>query len=294
VSVATPVASGPSAPTPAAMPRRTPGIGERFASSLVGAATVVAVLFLGIPIVALIARAIFGGALEAGVSPRIVDALVLSLVTSGVSLMLAFTFGTPLALALALARRSFRGRVLVETLVDLPIVLPPAVAGLALLRVFGRRGLLGAPLETLGIANPFATVAVILAQTFVSAPFHIRAARAGFAGVDHEVDDAARVDCAGEWSVFRHVTVPLAGGALTAGLVMTWARALGEFGATITFAGAIQGRTETLPIAVYAEFQSSLDASIAAAAILVAVAFAVLAAVRFMHWRAAIDLGRLR
>jgi molybdate transport system permease protein len=94
--------------------------------------------------------------------------------------------------------------------------------------------------------------------------------------------------------VFRHVTVPLAGGALTAGLVMTWARALGEFGATIMFAGAIQSRTETLPIAVYAEFQSSLDASIAAAAILVAVAFAVLAAVRFMHWRAAIDLGRLR
>ena len=146
-------------------------------------------------------------------------------------------------------------------MVDLPIVLPPSVAGLALLLVFGRRGLLSAPFEFLGISVPFTTIAVILAQIFVSAPFFIRSARTGIAGVDHDLEDAARVDGASERQLFRSITVPLASAALAAGLVMSWARALGEFGATIMFAGNVEGRTQTLPLVVYSEFQGGdLDA----------------------------------
>jgi molybdate transport system permease protein len=168
----------------------------------------------------------------------------------------------------------------VETLVDLPIILPPSVAGLALLLVFGRRGLLGDGLAVLGVSIPFTTLAVILAQAFVAAPFFVRAARAGIRAVDRDLEDAARVDGATELGVARHVTLPLAASAISAGLVMAWARALGEFGATIMFAGNIAGRTQTLPLLVYSEFQGSLDAALVAAAILVVAAFGVLVAVR--------------
>ncbi len=179
---------------------------------------------------------------------------------------------------------------MLEAIVDLPIVLPPSVAGLALLLVFGRRGLLAAPFEVLGFSVPFTTVAVILAQTFVSAPFFIRSARTGIAGVDRDLEDAARVDGASEAQLFRAITVPLASAALAAGLVMSWARSLGEFGATIMFAGNVEGRTQTLPLVVYSEFQGGdLDASIAAAAILVLAAFGVLVAVRVFHWGRAWD-----
>jgi molybdate transport system permease protein len=241
-------------------------------------------LFLGVPVVTLVARALLNGSLGTALgSPAVLDALSLSLVTTAVSLSLTVAFGLPLAYVLA--RRQFRGKGWLETVVDLPIVLPPSVAGLALLLVFGRRGLLGPPLEVLGISVPFTTVAVILAQTFVSAPFFIRSARTGLAGVDRDLEDAARVDGASEAQLFRSITAPLAGAALAAGLVMSWARALGEFGATIMFAGNIGGRTQTLPLVVYARFQGGdLDQSIAAAAILVLAAFGVLAAVRVFHW----------
>ena len=193
-------------------------------------------------------------------------------------------------LAYVLARRTFPGKRLVEIVIDLPIVLPPAVAGLALLLVFGNRGLLGSQLNALGWSIPFTTIAVILAQTFVSAPFFVRSARSGIAGVDRDFEDAARVDGASESHLFRTITVPLASSALAAGLVMSWARALGEFGATIMFAGSIEGRTQTLPLVVYAEFGAGdLDASIAAATVLVLAAFGVLAAVRVFHWGRALD-----
>jgi molybdate transport system permease protein len=157
--------------------------------------------------------------------------------------------------------------------------------------VFGRRGLLNAPFEFLGIEVPFTVIAVILAQVFVSAPFFVRSARTGFAGVDRDLEDAARVDGATEGQLFRSITVPLASTALAAGLVMSWARALGEFGATIMFAGNIEGRTQTLPLVVYAEFQGGdLDASIAAAAILIVAAFGVLIAVRVLHWGRFLDI----
>jgi molybdate transport system permease protein len=246
-------------------------------------------VFLGLPIVVLIGRAVLDGSLATTIGSRIVlDALLLSLVTTAASLVLTIAFGLPLAYALA--RRRFRGKGWLEAIVDLPIVLPPSVAGLALLLVFGRRGLLGEPLDVLGIAIPFTTVAVILAQFFVAAPFFIRSARTGIANVERDLEDAARVDGASEVQLFRTITLPLASAALAAGLVMTWARSLGEFGATIMFAGSVEGRTKTLPLLVYGEFQGGdLDASVAASAILVLAALGVLVAVRVLGWGRVLD-----
>ncbi len=247
-------------------------------------------LFLGLPVATLVVRALLEGSFQVALaSPEVLDALWLSLVTTSISLVVTVVLGLPLAFVLA--RRRFRGKAILEAVVDLPIVLPPSVAGLALLLVFGRRGLLSAPFNLLGISVPFTTIAVILAMTFVSAPFFIRSARIGIAGVDRDLEDAARVDGASERQLFRSITAPLAGTALAAGLVMTWARSLGEFGATIMFAGNVQGRTQTLPLVVYSEFQSGgLDASIAAASILVLAAFGVLVAVRVFHWGGILDV----
>ncbi len=269
-------------------PRRV-GRGRWGGRALVVVATLFT-LFLALPVVALIAHALVEGSLvrTAG-APAVMAALSLSLWTTTVSLAVTVSVGLPLAVVLA--RRRFRGKWLIEALVDLPIVLPPSVAGLALLLAFGRRGLLGDSLELVGLSIPFTTLAVILAQVFVSAPFFVRSARAGIAGVDRDLEDAARVDGASEPHLFRHVTVPLAGAALGAGLVMSWARSLGEFGATIMFAGNITGRTQTLPLVVYAEFGAGdLDASIAAAVILVLAALGVLVAVRLSHGGRVLDL----
>jgi molybdate transport system permease protein len=248
-------------------------------------------MVFALPVAVLLVRAVGGGSiLRALGNPAVTDALVLSLVTTACSLVLTIAIGLPLALVLA--RRLFRGKWLLETIVDLPIVLPPSVAGLALLLLLGRRGLLGAPLQALGITIPFTVLAVVVAQVFVSAPFFIRSARAGFASVDRDLEDAARVDGARERDLFRRVTVPLAAPALAAGLVMAWARALGEFGATIMFAGSVAGRTQTLPLLVYGEFGGGdLDAAIAAAAVLVLAAGGVLVAVRGLHWGRALDTG---
>jgi molybdate transport system permease protein len=265
-------------------PGRHPG-----SSSLAMVAGLTA-LFLGLPVAVLVIRALLDGSLANALTTQVVlSALSLSLVTTTISLSLTVALGLPLAFVLA--RRRFRGAGFVDAIVDLPIVLPPAVAGLALLLVLGRRGLFGGALASAGLEIPFTTLAVILAQTFVSAPFFVRSARTGLASVDRDLEDAARVDGASEPQVFRSITIPLAGTALAAGLVMTWARALGEFGATIMFAGNVEGTTQTLPLVVYGEFQGGdLDASIAAAAILVLAALGVLVAVRGLHWRRALDL----
>jgi molybdate transport system permease protein len=250
--------------------------------------SVIGLLFLGLPVLALLARAVLGEELLAQASDKaVLDALVLSLTTTLASLILIILFGTPLALLLA--RREFRGKWLADVLVDLPMILPPTVAGLALLLAFGRRGTLGTPLEAIGITIPFTTFAVILAQTFVAAPLYIRSLRAGFAAVERTVEEAAEVDGASRFTLLTRVTLPLAAPAVGAGLALAWARALGEFGATIMFAGNIEGRTQTLPLVVYSEFQSSLDASVAAAAVLVTAAFGVLVAVRLTRWRGGID-----
>ena len=265
---------------------------QRIPAAVVVVAAIAAAL-LALPVVALLGKAIVDGALAGALAnDAIVAALTLSLLTTAVSLVITVVLGTPLAFVLA--RRRFPGSPLVEAIVDLPIVLPPSVAGLALLLAVGRRGLLGEPLGALGVELPFTTAAVILAQTFVSAPFFIRSARTGFAGVDRDLEDAARVDGASERELFRAITVPLAGAALAAGLVMSWARSLGEFGATIMFAGNVEGQTQTLPLVVYSEFQGGeLDRSIAAAAILVLAAFGVLLAVRVLHWGRVFELRSL-
>jgi molybdate transport system permease protein len=275
-------------------PREASTPRERGRTTGWGSAAVVVIagifaVFLALPIVTLIVRSILNGSLAAiAGSSALLAALGLSLVTTAISITITVAFGLPLAFVLA--RRSFRGKWLVEAIVDLPIVLPPAVAGLSLLLVFGRRGLLSGPMQATGIDIAFTTIAVIAAQVFVSAPFFVRSARAGIAGVDRDLEDAARVDGATEGRLFRDITVPLAGAVLAGGLVMSWARALGEFGATIMFAGNVEGRTQTLPLVVYAEFQAGdLDASIAGAAILVLAALGVLVSVRVFHWGRALD-----
>lgn len=239
--------------------------------------------FLALPVLALLMRALQSGALVSALAGRaVLDALLLSLTSTAVSLVIVMALGTPLAFVLA--RTTFRGKTLAEALVDLPIVLPPSVAGLALLFAFGRNGLAGESLQLLGLALPFTTLAVIVAQVFVSMPFFVRAARSGFRTIEPEVEEAARVDGASENAVLGRITLPLAAPALGAGLVLAWARALGEFGATILFAGNIEGRTQTLPLLVYSEFQDSLDSAMAAATILVLAALAVLVAVRLLRW----------
>jgi len=258
--------------------------------ALGGAAAILAA-FLALPVATLVGRAVGSGGFVAAIgSPVVISALSLSLATTAASLVLIVAFGTPLAFLLA--RRRFPGSGLVETVVDLPLVLPPSVAGLALLLVFGRRGLLGESLDAAGLAVPFTAVAVVLAQVFVAAPFYVRAARAGIASVPRDLEDAARVDGASEPGVFRHVMVPLAAPALAAGLVMSWARSLGEFGATILFAGNFAGRTQTLPLVVYGEFGGGdLEAAIAAATVLVVAAVAVLVAVRLGRRGRVLDLA---
>jgi molybdate transport system permease protein len=178
------------------------------------------------------------------------DALRLSAITTLLTLMLAVTLGTPLAFVLA--RRNFPGREAIDTLIGLPIVLPPAVAGVGLLMAFGRRGLLGPTLAGLGVTVGFTTAAVVLAQLFVSAPFYVRAARTAFESVDQELEIVSRTLGVSNWRTFWRVTVPVALPGLISGSVFCWARALGEFGATIMFAGSFQGRTQTMPLAIYA------------------------------------------
>ena len=247
-------------------------------------------LFLAIPVAALVVRAVATGSLSvAFATPAVMDALTLSLATTSVSLVVILLFGTPLAYVLA--RRRFRGAGIVETVLDLPLVLPPSVAGLALLLAFSRTSLLGGALDVAGIQIPFSTLAVVMAQTFVAAPFFVRAARAGISRVEHDLEDAARDLGASEGTVARLVTLPMAAPALAAGAVMCWSRALGEFGATIMFAGNLPGVTQTMPLVVYSKFQSGdLEASIAAATILILAAFGVLIAVRTLRWPRALDL----
>ena len=216
-------------------------------------------------------------------------ALRVSLVTSGISLALMLIVGTPVAYWIATTR--LPGTAVLQTLFELPLVLPPAVAGIGLFAAFGRSGMLGAQLDALGIQLPFTQAAVVMAMTFVAGPLYLRQAQAAFAAVDPDMLAAARTLGAGRWKVFLEVAVPLASAGLSAGAALGWARALGEFGATIMFAGNVQGRTQTLPLVVYSEFGGGdLDASIAAAAILVLAAFGVLVSVRVLHWGRALDI----
>jgi molybdate transport system permease protein len=230
----------------------------------------VALVFLTMPLLALVIRSLQNSAWDNLPDTGILSAIGLSFVSTFITLVITIIFGTPLAYLLA--RQRFPFKWLVSVLVELPIVLPPAVAGLALLITYGRRGVLGPVLGQLGISLPFTFAAVVMAQTFVAAPFYIRSAAVGFHGVPREVEDAARVDGAGGWSLFWFVTLPLAFRPLAAGLILCWARALGEFGATILFAGSLQGRTQTMPLLIYNVIERDIDAAIWTGLILVVLA----------------------
>jgi molybdate transport system permease protein len=239
--------------------------------ALLGAVTLsaaaVALAFLVLPVAAIFLRVPPGKLLHQLTSPVVTDALIVSAKTSLIAQALILLFGTPLAYLVA--SRRFRGRALVVTLVELPLVLPPAVAGIGLLALFGRAGLLGT-----GI--PFTQTAVVLAVAFVSSPLYVRQAIASFEAVDPDVVAAARTLGAGPARTFFRVVLPLARGGLAAGEALAFARGLGEFGATIMFAGSLQGLTQTLPLAIYQEFGIDFDTALAMGALLVVVSAALL------------------
>jgi molybdate transport system permease protein len=235
-------------------------------------------LFLLLPLVALVLRVNLERLLANLRDSAVTQAIGLSLITTALTVLITVVAGTPVAYLLA--RRRFRGRTALDTLIDLPMVLPPSVAGIALLVAFGRRGLLGQYISAAGLEIAFTQVAVVLAQTFVAAPFYVKAAVAGFAGVDRDLEQAAALDGAAPPQIFRYVTLPLAWTALFGGAVMTWARALGEFGATIIFAGNFPGRTQTMPLAIYLGFELELNVALTLSVILLCTSFAVLFVVK--------------
>jgi molybdate transport system permease protein len=246
-------------------------------------------LFIGLTLISLFTRTSLTNLLANLDQHQVAQAISLSLATSLTTTLCTLVFGTPVAYLLA--QRRFRFYRLVDTLIDLPVVLPPSVAGVALLMAFGRRGLLGAWLSAAGISIPFTFVAVIMAQTFIAAPLYVKAAAIGFAGIDSELKQAAALDGADRWQIFRHIVLPLAWVALLSGSVMTWARALGEFGATIIFAGNFPGRTQTMPLAIYLGFEIDLNVALTLAIILLCLSFLVLVVVKgILHRRLDVDL----
>ncbi len=206
------------------------------------------------------------------------DALLVTLKTNAIAMALILLIGTPTAYLIG--TRRFRGRSLAVTLVELPLVLPPAVAGIGLLAAFGRVGLLGTPISWLGLQITFSQIAVVMAITFVASPFYLRQGIAAFEALDQNLVDAARTLGAPPARVFFRVALPLALGGLGAGAALAFARGIGEFGATIMFAGSFQGRTETLPLAIYAEFSASFDIALTISALLVVLSAMILLAVK--------------
>ncbi|MDJ0953907.1 MAG: ABC transporter permease [Acidimicrobiia bacterium] len=249
------------------------------------ALAVAAVLLFALPLFGLLVRTPWSGLGEILGSEVARDALWLSLVTSLGATIVALILGLPLAWLLA--RIEFPGRALVRGLVLLPLVLPPVVGGAALLFTFGRRGLIGGPIDELtGLVLPFSTWGAVLAATFVAMPFLVITMEGALRNLDTRYEGAASTLGAGRWMVLRRVTLPLVAPSLAAGLVLTWARALGEFGATITFAGNLQGRTQTLPLAVFVALESDRDVAVALSLVMVAISLTVLVALRHRWWGA--------
>jgi molybdate transport system permease protein len=235
--------------------------------------------FFVIPLVGLLLQTPWGSALNELGSPQLLAALRLSLLASFSATAIAVVLGVPLAWTLA--RLAFPGRAVLRALTVLPMVLPPVVGGVALLLAFGRRGLLGGWLATtFGIHLPFSTAGAIMAETFVAMPFLVITVEAGLRSMDTRFEDAARTLGANRWTVLWRVTLPLVRPSLVAGAVLCWARALGEFGATITFAGNFPGRTQTMPLAVYLALESNPDTAIVLSLVLLAVSLAVLIGLR--------------
>ncbi|MDQ3733224.1 MAG: ABC transporter permease [Actinomycetota bacterium] len=240
---------------------------------------VVGIAFLVLPMVGLLIRAPWPDLLERLAEPQVGQALRLSLITATISTAVAMVLGVPIAWVLA--RSNIRGRSILRALVTVPLVLPPVVGGVALFLVLGRRGIIGGWLyETFGLSLPFTTTAVVIAQTFVAMPFLVISVEGALRAADARFEDAAATLGAGGWSTFRRVTLPLVAPGIAAGAVLCWARALGEFGATITFAGNFPGTTQTMPLAVYLALQSDPEAAIVLSLVLLAVSLATLALLR--------------
>ena len=246
------------------------------AGILGGGGAVLYVLFIGLPVVALLVRAAQqSDFLDAVTGDVALTALRLSLVTSIVSMAVVILLGTPFAYLLA--RSDSPWARVVDGLVELPLVLPPVVAGVAMLMAFGRNGLIGPGLEDLGITIPFTTAAVVFAQIFVASPFFIRAAKLGFQSVAMDYEDVAQTLGLSPWRTFFRITLPLAGPAMFTGLGLAWARALSEFGATMMFAGNLTGETQTMPLAIMTAMETSLDSALALSVMLLAGSVLVLA-----------------
>jgi len=252
--------------------------------ALLAALAIVGVAFFILPLAGLLARAPWQSALGELTTPEAVTALRLSFVISLAATALALLLGVPLAWIYA--RVPFRGRDLIRALTTLPMILPPVVGGVALLFAFGRRGLFGQALDAIGIRLPFTTFGAILAATFVAMPLLVLTVEAGLRSMDRRYEDAARTLGAGRWVVFRRVTLPLIAPSVFAGAVLCWARALGEFGATITFAGNLPGTTQTLPLAVYVALETRPEVAIMLSVVLLAVSLAILVAMRDRYLRA--------
>ncbi len=235
--------------------------------------TGVALVFMALPCLALILKVDLSDVSAAFGRQWVREALALSLKTSLVATALCAAVGSPVAYVLA--RVDLVGKRLVEALLQLPLVLPPVVAGVALLMAFGRRGLLGETLMAAGIEIPFTTIAVVMAQTFVAFPLYVQTARAGFQLVPRSVEEASHTLGAGSWRTFVRITVPMSWPALLSGLVLCWGRAVGEFGATMVFAGNMRGTTRTMPLAILTALQSDVDAAIVLAVMLLVMSGAV-------------------
>ncbi|KAB2342663.1 ABC transporter permease [Actinomadura rudentiformis] len=235
--------------------------------------------FLVLPLAGLLIRAPWSTIGTRLAEPQVLEALRLSLVTATLATALCLLLGVPLAWLLA--RVSFRGARLVRALVTVPLVLPPVVGGVALLLVLGRRGLVGGWLyDTFGISLPFTTAGVVLAETFVAMPFLVISVEGALRAADLRYEEAAATLGATRWTIFRRVTLPLVAPGIAAGAILCWARALGEFGATITFAGNFPGRTQTMPLAVYLALETDPEAAIVLSLVLLVVSVLVLAALR--------------
>ncbi len=265
----------------------SPGFNLRLRNRILKAGLVLVICltmaFIALPVVSLFLKSPLDAMLQSLHDSVVMDALRLSMMTSTLTTLIVVLMGTPVAYINA--RFHYPGKEIVDSMIDLPVIMPPAVAGIALLMAFGRMGILGHYLNAFGLSIAFTTLAVIMAQVFVSSPFYIRQARTSFEDVDLAFENAARTLGASRVYTFFHVILPIAVNGLISGAIMAFARSLGEFGATIMFAGNFQGRTQTMPLAIYTAMQGDLDVALCLALVLVAISFLVIALVKTLTRR---------
>lgn len=261
--------------------RLTKTLSNKIVLVILGLIVLTYFLFIALPIIAVFLR-IEPSQISAQLqNSQIINAIKLSLFTSAIATLIAFVLAVPTAYFLA--TRKFHGKAIVDTIIDLPIVLPPAVAGVALLYAFAPKGLLGPLLNIFGFVIPGYTVAVIIAETFVASPFLLRSAKTGFENMDQDIVNSAKILSASRLRVFFTVSLPLAIRAITSGTMMTWARAMGEFGATLMFAGNLPGITQTMPLAIYTFLYSDPLAGVMLSIILIVISFSILIIIKLIE-----------